>query len=332
MNLKNNKVVKVSLTGGIIGALAILAISTNSLFAQKTKPVAAMPYKKYSFYGSDSIQTKNGLIIEVEPLSPSGVYAHPELYSFDKNTFPKEFLKKYDLNIEGMFAELDSKRYLYTFGSGENYLTVFKVKITNNTGHVLKMKEARILLRIEGEDPIKPVTNIGDATIEQFENPAGSGKFIPLPKSAITQDQSLVQWVTGIESKYEETRKHGFLELEYPIGINSQVIAQNKKSYKLIADADVEILPDDSYSGILLFPVLVSYEQLSLKMYEFVTKTDAAGTPTERTNFDYKFKIAAGKMWLNRNENKWVDGNPPSDVEYYDKKQKVWIFGAPEKK
>lgn len=330
--MRNNKVNKVSFLVGVICVQAIIVFSTNGLFAQKSKPVASMPYKKYSFNGSDSVQSKNGLIIEIEPLSPAGVYKHPELYSFDKNTFPKEFLKKYDLNIGGMFAEYEGKRYLYTFGSGDNYLTVFKVKITNNTGHVLKMKEARILLRIEGEDPIKPVINMGDATIEQFENPAGSGKFIPLPKSAIAQDQSLVQWVTGIESKYEETRKHGFLELEYPIGINSQVIAQNKKNYKLIADVDVEILPEDSYSGILLFPVFVSYDELSLKMYEFVTKTDAAGNPTERTNFDYKFKIGSGKMWLNRNESKWVDGNPPAEVEYYDKKEKVWVFGTPEKK
>jgi hypothetical protein len=312
----------------MFSALFVLAISG---YSQKTQPVASMPYKKYSFNGSEASQTKNGLTIEVEPLSPSGVYAHPELYSFDMTTFPKEFLKKYDYNISSMFAEFNGKRNCYTFGMGENYLTVFKVKITNSTGHVLKMKEARILLRIEGEDPIKPVTKVGDATIDQFENPAGSGKFIPLPKSAIAQDQSLVQWVTGIESDYENGRKKGFLDYDYPIGINSQVIAQNKKYYKLIADVDLEILPDDSYSGILLFPVLISSDELSLKMYEFVTKTDAAGNPTERTNFDYKFKKEPGKMWLNRNEKKWIDGNPPADIEYFDKKQKLYIMGAPQK-
>lgn len=112
----------------------------------------------------------------------------------------------------------------------------------------------------------------------------------------------------------------------------SQVIAVNKKSYKLIGDVDTEILPDDTYSGILLFPRLIGGDpEMTIKFYELVTKVDAAGNPTERTNFDFKFKLAEASQWYNRNLTKWENGTPAFPVEYYDKKNKTWVLGKPEK-
>ena len=67
-----------------------------------------------------------------------------------------------------------------------------------------------------------------------------------------------------------------------------------------------------------------------IKFYEFITKVDAGGTPTERTNFEFKFKLAEASEWFNRNESKWENGTPSSPVEYYDKKQKIWVLGKPE--
>jgi hypothetical protein len=308
---------------------AFLLAITLSLNAQKTQKVAIMDFNAYSFKNSESLQAKNGLTIEVDPLSPESTYKYPELYSFDYTTLPEDFKKKWSTSLKYMWFENEGKRWNYTFGAGNIYLTVFKIKIKNNTGHILKMSDARILLRIEGEDPIKPVDRFGNPTLEAFETPKGSGKYIPLPKSKVEDDQTLVHWVTDIEVAYDKIRPKGLLYYEYPIGINSQILAQNRKSYKLISDVDVEILPDDTFSGILLFPVNISYEDVSLRLYNFVTKTDPAGNPSERTNFDFNFVKTQNKMWLDRNEEIWKAGNPPSDVEYYDKKQKKYIMGNP---
>lgn len=312
--------------------LGLVFLLVQGTKAQKTRQVSTWPYKQYVLNGSDTKQEKNGLTVEIEPLSPKNLYSHPELYSFVADYLPQDFKKYYLSNINAMWTDYNAKKWNYTFGIAEKFLTVFKVKITNNTGHILKMSEAKILLRIENEDPIKPVTKYGDPSIQLLENPAGSGKFIPYPKSVLTPDESLIQWVTNIEAEYVKNKKKGFLDMEFPIGINSQIIDQNKKNYKLISDVNVEILPEDSYSGILLFPVIVSWEELSLKMYEFATKTDPAGNVAERSNFDFKLKLDNGNMWYDRNKNMWVDGAPPQAIEYFDKSTKTWILGTPPEK
>lgn len=275
---------------------------------------------------------KNGLSIEVSPLSPQNYYDHPELYGFKKEYLQDAFRKEWGTNIGLLFTYNDEKEmfFNYTFGAGENFLSVFEVKVTNNTGHIIKMKDARIYLKVEGESPVKPVVNLGNPNLKMVESQPN--KLIPLPISAVEADHSLIHWVTGIEAEFEKTRPTGLLSIKYPIGLNSQIIAANKKYYRLISDVDFEILPDDSYSGILLFPVLISYDQVNLKFYEFVTKTDAAGNPTETTNFDFQYKKENGKKWFDRNKNVWVDGEPESSQEYYDKSQKKWIVGTPSSK
>jgi hypothetical protein len=308
-----------------INVIAVLMMLPVMVMSQKTKDVQISTYKMLEFNGCDAKQTKSGLTIEVEPLSPKVTYNHSELFSFTSDDV------KGLTNANLLYQPYQGKMYEYTFGAGNYWLVVMKVKITNNTGHVLKMSDARIYLRIEGEDPIKPVTKLGDPTLVDYENPAGSGNFIKLPKSAIDQDKSLIQWSTGMFAKWDSERKKGLISFDYPLGLPSQIIAVNKKNYKLISDVDVEILPDDSYYGILLFPITISNTDMSLKLYEFVTKTDAAGTPTEKTNFDFKFKGVDGKSWYDRNLNIWNPGEPSSPKEYYDKEQKMWILGIPNK-
>ena len=134
--------------------------------------------------------------------------------------------------------------------------------------------------------------------------------------------------MTKVEELLEETLKYFEDQIN---NSNIKKIAVHKKNYKLIGDVDTEILPDDTYSGILLFPRLIGGDpEMIIKFYEFITKVDAGGTPTERTNFEFKFKLAEASEWFNRNENKWEIGTPSSTVEYYDKKQKIWVLGKPE--
>jgi len=299
-------------------------------FCQKVKDVEIYNYKLYTSNGTELIQTKNGLTVEIIPLSPGLLYKYPELFSWDMGKLPLSWTFK----LESSFDKYtDGKYYYYPFGIGDNFLNVYKIKITNSTGHIIRMADARMFMRIEGEDPIKPVIRFGDPTLVDI-NPPSNGIISNTnyqPKSAIEKDNSLIHWVTWMCSEWDNSKKKAIIHVNFPIGFPSQILAQNRKACKLINDVDVEILPDDSYSGILLFPRLISDNELSIKMYDFSTKTDAAGNVTEKSNFDFKLKLTEGTEYFDKNIKAWIQGEPPQKVEYYDKKQKKWFFGVPQK-
>ena len=297
-----------------------LLLLSCTLNAQKAKPVPIWEFKEFKST-TDSVLIKNGLTVHLEPLSPRYLYKFPDLFTFTREELSPEFEKEYGLNIKMMFPEYEGKLWNFTLGSGDLFLVAFKVKITNNTGHILKMSDARIILKIDGENPIHPVTKFGNPTL-QYQ----SGSDILVPVSKIENDQSLIHWVTDVEIDYENNRPKGFLSAKYPIGLNSQILSIHKKSYKMIGDVDTEIFPDESYSGILLFPVTISFPEISVRMFEFVTKRDAAGTPTEKTNFDFKYKMNNAQLWLDRNLNKWIYGEPPGIYEYKDRKTKKYMY------
>lgn len=272
-------------------------------------------YWNYSEYvlSSQNVQTEKGLTVEVEVLTPKNMYNHPELFSFDLMDMPSNWR----LNLSRSYPEgSDGKSWLYTLGFGNNFLTAMKVTITNKTGHILRMKDSRIYLRIEGEDPIKALTHYGSSRLKEIEVATLTGtKMIKLPESYLNEDNSLIHWITHYENEWDKHRVKRLLELSYPIGAASQVLSANKKYYKLINDVDREILPDDTYRGILLFPVIVSFDQATLKMYDLTTQTDAAGNPTEKVTFEFKLKLNEDKMWYDRDQKKWREGEPPAPAQ-----------------
>ena len=258
---------------------------------------------------SQNIQSQGGLTVELEVLNPTlqCMQKHPELFAFDS----KELYSKIKTKAERWYDPAsDGKRYCYTFGIQDYILTAALVKITNETDHILRMGDARVYLRLEGEDPIKAVNRLGDCELHYIDQ-----KKNVLPQSAIEGDESLVHWVTYLENYYESSRKKGLISFGYPIGLASQVIAQNKRNYKLITDVGLEILPGDTYKGILLFPAILSgeeHEKANIKFYDLTTKTDAAGNPIEKVTFDFQFDIKVTHKWWDKNQKKWIDGEPPT--------------------
>ena len=259
------------------------------------------PYKEYQLT-TDQVQTKNGMTIELEPLTPTNTYKHPELFAFDWDDIPEAFSS--GIGVKSMFPPgPQGKSWQYTFGFDKNFLVAFKVNITNNTDHILRMSDSRIYLRIEGEEPIAAVTKFGDATPLKDEK----GGVINI-KSAYEGDGSLIHWITYYEKLWDDTRKKGLISLAYPVGITSQVINSNKKNYRLINAFDKEILPGDSYSGILLFPALISWDKVNVKFYDIITKTDPAGNPLEKTTFDFECKYNEKQLWYDREAKEWKGG------------------------
>jgi len=312
--------------------LLLLSVTLLYSYSQKVSDVVVSNYKYYVPNGSDLVQTKNGLTVEIIPLDETLCPKYPEMFSFNLDAMPSDW----SINLD-MFYPItgDGKRYCYPFSTGEKSVNVYKIKITNNTGHIIKMSDARIYMRVEGEDPIKPINRMGDATLVDI-TPADQSilKMRKLmPKCVIDNDQeSLIYNITSMWQEWDRNRKRGLISFDFPIAFPAYFMSQNKKAFKLINDVNVEILPDDTYSGILLFPRLITDDEINIKLYEFSTKTDAAGNVTEKSNFDYKLKMANGTMYWNRNTSSWVPGTPPQKVEYYDKKLKKWFYGIPEKK
>jgi len=151
------------------------------------------------------------------------------------------------------------------------------------------------------------VTSLGNPTLQAASDPNAPYKVVPA--SATEGDESLVHWVTYWEREAERQReKHTLMDGMYkiPVGLRSQVIAQNRTAYKLVADTNAEILPGKTYRGILLFPVVVSFDAATLSFYDVHTKTDAAGTPTEKQTFTFPVKLERVQMqWDGKQEKRW---------------------------
>ncbi len=272
-----------------------------------SKKIATFSFDEYALTNPQNIsKTISNVTIEVDPLSPSKIYDYPELFSFNYDDLPEALQT---LNLSSYYPpDLNGKRWCWTFGTGRFLLAAFKIKITNKTPHILRMKDARIYLVVDGEDPIKAVTFLGNP---QLYRVGEQGESV-LPKSAIDGDESLIHWVTYFEEQYEKERPKGLLSMTYPIGLASQVIAFNKNAYKLINDVNKEILPDFSYSGILLFPHIISKKNVKLAFYDITTKTDAAGNPIEKAKFEFPLKLESVNMWYDDMQKKWKVGNPPA--------------------
>lgn len=292
----------------LVKAFLLLAVAAFMASCASTATIPTQHFTQYTVTPPDvAAQTKSNVTIEVEVLKPSEARKHPELFSFDIKKLPESH---YNFSTMGLFpADAQGRSWCYTFGFGDKYLTALKVKLTNNTPHILRMKDSRIYMVIPGESPVAAVTVLGNAGLQGVV--VSDKKTIYLPKSFLEKDGSLIHWLTQFEQEWDQTRKKGLVSFTYPVGFAAQVVEQNRKNYKLINDLAVEILPNFSYEGILLFPVVVSFEEAKLAFYDITTKTDPAGNALEKTAFEFPLKLEQVDTWYDKTEKAWKKGEPP---------------------
>jgi hypothetical protein len=283
---------------------SFILLLMSCIASRKSIPTATIGEYSLNETGKNEVQTKGNVTIDVKMLSPSSTYDHPELFSIN----PQQIDERLD-NVKIHYPpDQMGKMWAFTFGYGENVLPAFKIKITNNTNHILRMRDSRIFLVIGGDNPISAAVKIGNYELELVNRE----KNILQPSSYIRDDkESLVYWLTYYENLWESKRKRSILDLPYPYGFASQVIKQNISSYKLVNGIDVEILPDFSYEGILVFPTLVSTADAKLMFYDIITKTDNAGNVTEKVRFEFPLKHDTVNMWYDVNQKRWLKGTPP---------------------
>ncbi len=256
---------------------------------------------------SEATQTKGDVTISLTSLKPSSMYNEPDLFSFSEDRITGNFN---GLSVSTYYPkDYQNTNWFYTFGITNDVLVAYKIKITNGTSHILRMKDARVYLISEGQDPIPAFNVLGNPTL--VPTTVGNEQRL-LPKSYVEGDQSFVDWLTNQEVKYERDRSKGILSIAYPIGLGSQVIAQNIRAYKFVTDVSREILPNTTFHGILLFPIYSSaLNNAKIMLYDITTKTDAAGNPTEKVSFEYPIKPVDQQMWFDREkERRWIVGVP----------------------
>ena len=281
----------------------------------KYKDVQVWKFKQCLFDSSSHQQTLNGLSIELQPLNAGAVYKDPALFKFDSSKVPAQ--------LSGFSAIYSSARggmWIHTFCYGANFLIGMKLKITNNTSHLLNLKNTKMFYRTVGGDSVMAVTKVGDPELVQKEE-TQEGTTVKekvwRPKSFVENDGSLVSVGTQYEAIYEKTRLR--TDPLYPIGIAAEVIRQNMNEYKLLGNVDIEIKPGASYNGLLFFPTLLPNQKFTINLDNF-----PVGANIKPANFQFKFKPDMGRFWLDQNNSIWHEGEPPANKEYFDEGDKKW--------
>lgn len=195
-------------------------------------------------------------------------------------------------------------------------MAIFMVTINNNTDHILRMNDSRIIFVEPNSD--EPKLGLNKDKLQAM----------------ITELPIYNKSVANLMAKFPETS---------PESIKSQVTAALIDIFskmKIINNLGKEIIPSMKSSGFLLFDV--SPQKITegkISFVDVVSKTDQAGNPTEKVRFDYQtalnyeyYKLGTDNKWTAINEGEYNSGLTNPQTFYYDKATKQWVEGRPPKK
>ena len=278
--------------------VAVLPIIVSTLAcAAGLHGIPTVQISQYAFQPNPiQAQVKSDITITAQVLRVTDMYQHPELFSFRQEVLPR---------IRGPrgFVDLKDDSYLsrnypkdamglqweYWFAADDlsSQVVICWIRIKNATDHILRMRDARIYMVVEGQEPIPAVAGFNTLLryadeyeridIEQAESKGGLFKSIP------------------------------------PAGWTHQALLRNSTGFKLVNDVSREILPGFSFEGMLAFPPLQgSSGPVQVSFFDITTKTDAAGNPVEKTRFDFVLQPQQTSMWFDRTDSHWKIGTPPA--------------------
>lgn len=259
------------------GFYSFLLLSIFAFFSCAGTNLRILTFDQYGFmqHGSESVQTKGDIVISVKVLRPTDMYSYPQYFTFVPDSLSVEFRES--AFVQATYQpSVNAKTWEYILASPEyaNVLIAFHTKISNNSEHILRMKDARIYLIVDGS------------------------KAIPY----LATDKELEEKVTAFEREFVGNRWYR----TYPKGLYSAILEQNKKQFKLLADVGEEILPGFSLEGLLVFPMHASeLKNTKLSFFDITTKTDDAGSAIEKSRFDFALRREPACMQYNDYTKKW---------------------------
>jgi hypothetical protein len=134
---------------------------------------------------------------------------------------------------------------------------------------------------------------------------------------------TLVWIITRLETSYfeyfKERRKKpkkGERIPDYPFGLMAGVYRKNYAEYKPINDIGREVLPGFSLTGILCFPYSMKpAQQFKIMFCDATTETDPAGSPTKKTQFEFRFTYNPKFVMLDSDSQRWRETAPDEEIE-----------------
>ena len=266
--------------------------------AKKPKYQVSEGFEYPSQETSPSRQAKGDVEIECVSLLTSA-YDFPDVFSITGNDLKaiRTALKQAAPeskdtpleNTEMYYApDAQGRMWINTLGSpdGKRAVFGFKVKVRNNTKHIIKMSDVRVYLKMpDREEPVAPASDL----------------------------MTYGKWILEAEQTFEQNRKKGLMGaiFKYPVGLSTAVFAYKFPNWDTANLMKKEVLPGFSASGYVLFPVESGSPDVSVLFFEVPNKTDDAGTVSGRENFEFAYKKIDQKYWYNKDDKIWHRGDPP---------------------
>jgi len=261
--------------------IALIGLSPYPATAKKDKKVPTVQFRQYGLDPSlAQPQAKSDIEISLKSVRISDIYQYPDLFSFKIEDFPQ--LQNAIPPFTSMYPEGPlGKSWENPFSTpdGKVQVLLFWAKIKNGTSHILKMGDARVYLIIEEQEPIPAFSSFNELlrSVDYFE---------------ASTNQYLAQQAKGFLGGLVKVNRR------LPAGFYRSLVLYHKSSYKLINDLNKEILPGFTYEGMLAFPSAVTTDRSAkVTFFNVITKTDAAGNPVEKTQFEFPMLPQEVSMW-----------------------------------
>jgi hypothetical protein len=189
---------------------------------------------------TDKSATKNGVTVDVVAINESNVGIYPELSA--------KFSVLRSSIVGSIPTDVSEKNVLAGFT--DPAAVTFSIKITNNTGHIIKLSGSDVGITVAGKDWRKldmPKINSAWENYLNINYPEQPG----IPAELLSAIKNIQIWDD-----------------------NQKILPG--KSITLYAPFDVKVGK--------------GFSTATLGIYDVITNVDAAGNPTERTNMDFNFK------------------------------------------
>lgn len=224
----------------LLSHFLVIIVAITMISCSGSKPVEKYIPILVPVSDADKSVTKNGVTVEVGIINESNTSLYPDLYT------------KFVIMRSTFAGPLESEAYVRNaLGDfSEPAAVTFSIKITNNTGHIVKFSGSDVGISVSGKDHRKlDATKIISAYGNYFNKNYPDQRSVPQELLTVIQNAPL----------WDENQK-----------------VLPGKSITVYAPFDVNLKK--------------GFSTATLSIYDLVTNVDNAGNPTERTNLDFNFK------------------------------------------
>lgn len=220
----------------LLSHFLVIIVAITMFSCTPSKPVETTITTLVPVSDADKSVTKNGVTVDVTAINESNISLYPDLSAQYPVWNGRETYQQPIYNVLADFSD--------------PMAVTFAIKITNNTGHIVKFNGSDVGISVSGKDfrklDIPKINNAWGVFFRKYYTNMPSA-----PPEVLTVIQNAPLW--------DENQK-----------------VLPGKSITVYAPFDVNLKK--------------GFSTATLSIYDLVTNVDNAGNPTERTNLDFNFK------------------------------------------